>query len=208
MPMIRMLLEELATIVYFSDDVNGKFKQYRRAGWREKKEKYDKYERKYGNVDEWKDWLSGMDNYLKSVKSSVGITSDEESDLSKIAMWPTMGKMIKGNRLPGDLRDYIAYLIDWFYKEYSQSAHLTEPGIIHMGAMFLHDEEEDRREMAKKFRSDGMMDCILLCLAILSEFEIIFDYSQKNRLNYLWEILIEYYPKATELYKFRYKGLF
>ncbi len=205
-PMIRMLLEELATIVYFSDDVNKKCNQYRRAGWREKRERYDKYEGKYGNLDKWKDWLSGMGNYLDSVKSSVGITSDEESDLSKIAWWPTIVKMSKDKRLPQDLQDYIGYLIDWFYKEYSQSAHLTEPGIIHMGAMFLFDDEEDKNEVAKKFRSDGMMDCILLCLAILSEFEIIFDYNQKERLNYLWKILVEYHPKASELYKIRYGG--
>lgn len=203
-PIIRMLLEELATVVYFSDDVNVKVERYRKAGWREKKEKYKKYFDEYGDKDEWKEWLDGIRKYLDEAKKNLKISTEEEKDLTKIPKWPTIGKMSKDESLSSDLSDYLVYLIDWFYKEYSQSAHLTEPGIVHLGAMFLHENIEDRQEVAKKFRSDSIMDCILICLSIISEFEIIFQYDQKERLRYLWRILVNYYPKADELYNIRY----
>ncbi|OGG07227.1 MAG: hypothetical protein A3F83_14070 [Candidatus Glassbacteria bacterium RIFCSPLOWO2_12_FULL_58_11] len=206
-PMLRMLLEELATVVYFSDDVNVKCERYLKAGWREKKENYDKYFTEFGGMAEWNDWLDVMKKYLDDTKKSHKISMEEEKDLTKIPTWRTIGKMSNDIALSSDLREYLKYLVAWFYKQYSQSAHLTEPGIVHLGAMFLYADPEDRQEVAKKLRSDSIMDCILICLSILSEFEIIFQYEQKERLKYLWSILVKYYPKANELYQIRYSAI-
>ena len=207
-PLNRLILEIIFSVIYISSDLENKIDKYYKSGWRELKERYDIYYKEYANDPNWKEWLTGKREFIEKFKKDLGIKDEETANLKLIKYWPIPGQMTRDDSLNENLKGIIKYLTDWFYKEYSQATHLTWPGVSHLGCCYIQDDEETKAVWLQKLRSDGVADSVTLILALLSEFEIIFNFDQKERLQYLWGIFKSYYPKAEELYIKRYKGYF
>lgn len=102
------------------------------------------------------------------------------------------------------MKAYFEHLDDWFYKEYSQSAHLSFPGLSRRGGPFLLKEKAEREENLKKNKSDAIFSSVTLTLAIASEVESICRFDFAEKLKYLWTLVGGFWPEANKLYSMRY----
>ncbi len=205
MPLLRILLEEIFTLVFISEDLPNKMQWYYQGGWREMKEEYDRLSSRYGKEQDWIEWLEYFNKYLDSTRSLYGIPQDQTSNLKQIDYWPIPSQMIKKIEKP-ELKEYLQYLDDWFYKQFSQVAHLSLNGLIRIGEGLIPELGDMREPSLKHLRSVCMFQNVTMLLAILTEMENILKYDLKERLLIPWK-LVELWPEAKELYNKRYRGI-
>ena len=206
-PLLRVILEEIFTLVFISEDVEKRIEWYHKAGWRESKEEYDRCLALYGKDNNWATWFMEYQNHLDKAKKLFDITATEFSNPEKnILRWPTPGRM-KNHVKSSVLTDFMQYLQDWYYKQFSQASHLTYPGLAVMGSHFLPSVSATKENNLKKLRSDCAFHSITLILAFFSEVENILKFSHKEELKYLWTVVGEYWEYAKELYDRRYQSL-
>jgi hypothetical protein len=203
MPLLRILLEEIFTLVFISEDFPNKIQWYNQGGWREMKEEYDRLSSRYGKEQNWVEWLENYKNkYIEPTRNLYGIPEDPTPQLK---YWPIPSRMIKIIDNP-ELKKFLQYLDDWFYKQSSQVAHLSLNGLIRMGEGLIPDHGDIREPILKHIRSVCMFQNITLLLAVLTEMEYILKFGLKERLLLPWK-MVELWPEAKELYDKRYQGI-
>ncbi|UCG91736.1 MAG: hypothetical protein JSV97_11785 [candidate division WOR-3 bacterium] len=206
-PLLRVIMEEVFTVAFISENLEERIKQYCKAGWRETKEEYDRFLACYGKDKNWISWFNKYKEHLNETTGLFGITSAEAANPKKnILSWPTPGQM-KKHVDSSVLKDFMQYLQDWYYKQFSQAVHLTYPGLAVMGSHFLPTYADKSEDIVKKLRSDCAFHSITLILAYFSEIEHILKFQHKKELKYLWTIVSEYWGIAQELYDKRYQNL-
>jgi len=206
-PLLRVILEEVFTMLFFSEKLDERITWYHKAGWRETKETYDRCLARYGEDENWASWFEKYRKHLNETTSMFGITSAEASNPRKnVHVWPTPGQMKKRVDSP-NVTNFMQYLQDWFYKTFSQAAHLSWPGLAIMGGHFLHANLDNQESYLKKTRSDCAFYNTTLILAFFSELENILKFNHKEELKYLWTIVSEYWEVTKELYDKRYRSL-
>lgn len=207
-PLLRALLDELFTVVFLAEDLPARIAWYYRAGWREALENYERYRIEYAAEPNWDQWLTDWKSWLNETRVTGCVTAAEAADPKKIERWPTPSQMLRSTPIGADVRDYLEYLFDWFYREASQADHLSLPGLISRGSTFLRGRDDPLKEAEwKKKRSDAVSEAVVLLLALLSELITMFRWPDfRERAAYIWKILIEYSPLAAEVYDERYRG--
>src|SRR5436190_22905790 len=102
-------------------------------------------------------------------------------------------------------RAFLKYLEDWFYRDLSQDAHLSCPGLVRRVGYLLvrHPTDEDRERLVKQ-KSDALMDAAVMLLAMLSEISVELHFGLEQRLKYVWALFRTAGPATEELYKRRY----
>ena len=206
----RTILDCLFTVVFMLEDLPKRFRWYYQSGWRESREKFDRYSEQYGHLAEWKEWLDNSRRLVQSGRDFIGVEERESTD---IKYWPNPGKMakygIRKNESLPPSREFLSYVTDWFYRDLSAQSHLSFPGLAHNAALL--DLPEVRQlwteRHAKKFRSDQMVMSITLCLSLASELEAYLGFQLAEKIKYSWTILGEYFLMSKEVYEFRYKDL-
>ncbi|MDP3723812.1 MAG: hypothetical protein Q8R91_10015 [Candidatus Omnitrophota bacterium] len=206
-PIARSMLDGLFNVIYLGADPKRTIRDYRRAGWRELVEPHLRNQEKYGSLPEWNDWFAESRKLANSIGETEGL-SDE--DLKSVRVWPIPSRMAADskNELPKEIREFLQYLNDWFYRAYSQEAHLTWPGLAQRAFPFVRDlRRESEKERLAKYKSDHIYRAALLLLMTLSEVNTQLSLGTSTQLQYLWVLLSEYFLESKELYQLRYQKL-
>ncbi len=204
-PLLRVLMDIVFNIAFISEDVENRIGWYYKSGWREMKEMYNRCCVRSDIGTKQNNWLSNFKSYISETKSGYLISDKEEAELKTIKRWPIPCHMKKYTKQP--LSNYFQYLDDWFYKEFSQASHLSLPGLSNIGGIFIKDRVEDEAEYFKKKRTDVYICTVMMVLSVLSEFEYIVKYGEKEKLKFIWTFIGEYSDDCKELYYKRYLTL-
>lgn len=204
----RTFVDHLFTLIFLSEDILARSRWYYKSGWRELKEEYDRYQSKYASDPKWTPWLKSFQQKLHASKISWGIDEFEEKDFKKIKWWPTPPQMLKHSYKNPETKQFLEFLNDWFYKELSSVSHLTLPGLSKAGVQLVRNQyNKEEKEKLLTFKSNNVITTLVLFLALASEIEIIGKFDLRNRLSYLWGILVQYFSDARDLYDLRYAKL-
>jgi hypothetical protein len=207
-PLLRSLIDEIYTVIFLGEDLEGRVRWYYRAGWREMAERDATYRERYGADPKWKEWLEEHLQFLELTRKDWGIRDNEARRPQSIDWWPTPVQMTKVKDLSPESRKFFEFLEAWYYRELSQGMHLTFPGLSHRGGSFLRKKEDTLRESEwLKIRSDGVGYAVVLLLALLTEINHLFGFNLGQRCAYLWGILTQYMGIAEELFSERYSRL-
>lgn len=211
-PLLRALLDQVFTICFLSEDVPGRSVEFFKSGWLEVNEKLTRLEEKHGNSPKWSQFFQTNRALQDRLATLTGLTPKEKSGETRINYWPIPSQMRGKCRNPATA-DYIEYLYEWFYREFSQEAHLSMPGLIVRGfpLVLAHKGEKSEAELEdhiKRVRSDTVVATLTLTIALLSEIQGILNFpSVSQDLRYLWGTLGAYWDKPSDLYAQRYKNL-
>jgi hypothetical protein len=203
-PLARTVLDQLFTVTFLLEDLPARAAWYEKAGWRELKEFNVKAHASYGSDPLWQDYLANHDILVETAKGWWQVTPEEEASLKNISYWPLPSKMVR-LATTNDVRSYLRYLDDWFYRELSQDSHLSWPGLTRRAAFLLvaRPTEQDFTRL-KKQKSDVMVTTIIMLLATLSEIEMASRFGLAERLKYLWTLISSINSASVEIFDMRY----
>lgn len=209
-PLARSILDALFTVVFAFENLAERTEWYYKAGWREIHEEHARHLSRYGADDGWKEYLAEQTEFLDKTRVQWGITAPEAANPSKaIKRWPIPSQMAKHKGTSQERRDFMSHLEDWFYRELSQDAHLSWPGLARRSAYLMLDrderDDEAKWKLAKK-KSDAFFTCVVLLLAMMSEIECELRFGLDERLKYVWGICNAYFEAGKEVYDMRYAG--
>lgn len=203
-PMIRSILDSLFTVIFLFEDLPHRCEWYHKSGWRELKEKLERYRSEYGGQSEWDKFFESFERLVEFTKTDWEISPQEAEQLKSIEYWPLPSQMVRSASSEQN-KEFLSYLLDWFYRELSQDAHLSWPGLAVRSIFHVQGEEAQRA--LEKFKSDCVFITITLVIAIASEIEANLSFGLAERIRYLWGILCEYRGEALTLYEKRYEAL-
>lgn len=202
-PLTRTILDSLFTVIFLLEDLPNRWTWFKKSGWREAEEEYQRLYAAHGTDPAWTEWLRRLQEDIVSfVKRESGVTAEEQTNPKLITWWPNPGKM--PGQSGGWRKDYLLYLNDWFYRELSAESHLSFNGFGKRAGFLFAPTQADRERVLDKTRSDGVFTTVTLIISLLSEFEIEFRFGLDQKLKYLWGVIAEYWGAAKELYDRRY----
>jgi hypothetical protein len=210
-PCLRTILDSLFNVLFVLEEFPERLVWYQKSGWREEKERLDRYLTTYGSLPEWQDWLKTYKNHVERGKQLFGIAKAEEANLKAIKYWPNPGKMPKyrnGKSVP-TTREFMVYVNDWFYRDLSAESHMSARGLMVRGGplMKLTGSDHDYGPWLSQFKGIQLGMALVLSLVLISEIEVFFNFGLRPRVRYLWTILNEHIPFSKEIFKARYEGL-
>ncbi len=190
-----------------SDDLEHKIAWYYKSGWREIKEEYHRAATAYEDNPEWTQWIDDYRNLLGKWESKYNLTAEEVKDVKKIEGFPIPNKMKKDKAISKEARDFLIFIEDRFYKDFSQTSHLSWSSLAWQAPALLGTgvSEEEKESALKKIRSDCAFHATTLILMFFSEMELLLHFKYKEKLAYLWTFIAEYWGYAKELYDLRYQ---
>jgi hypothetical protein len=207
-PLARTILEALFTTVFLFEDLPARTAWFQKAGWREYKEFHGRLVTEYGSDPNWQEYTAAIGAFIEESKSWWSITREEESGVSKIKRWPIPSRMAQDSNTSEERRRFMMYLEDWFYRDLSQDAHLSWPGLVRrVGYLLVNRPQEQDFAILQKQKSDAMVDAAIMMLAMISEIGTTLRFGLSERLKYVWGVLRSLGPATEELYKKRYEAL-
>ena len=212
-PLNRTILDSLFNVVFMLEDLSSRCSWFCKSGWREEKERLNRYQAQYSGLPDWKKWLDMYVTQIEMGKKLFGITPQEEATPSIIKFWPNPGKMPRYGISGADplpiAREFLAYMNDWFYRDLSAQSHLSLPGLTMRaaGLIKLARKDEDVEEALSKVKSDQVSTTLTLLLALVSEIDSYFNFGLAERAIYLWTVINAYSLATREVYYKRYNQL-
>ncbi len=206
-PMLRSLADLLFTIIFMREDFASRVTWYHKSGWRELKERLDRYKAEYGALPEFQAWIKGYEVSLDVGGKEYGVTESEKANLKSLKYWPIPNQMLRMSDLSADNRIFLQYVEDWIYKEPSADSHMTSVAFILRQVILLMKKEHGREEKLEQIKSDTISMALTLILAIVTEVNNICKFELDKKLAYFWRILIEYWREAKGLYERRYQSM-
>lgn len=206
-PLIRFLLDLLFAVVFVRLKPEDRLRKYHEAGWRELKEASDRLKRLYGNREDWQGKIKEQETSLKYLEKIWRIPATGADRPDSLPTWPIPSKMLKVGSFSSDDKKFLEFLQDWFYREFSQDAHMSGAGAVRIFSKLLLDDEQDRNLTLKKHKSANVLVSAALLLAICSEMNDIGRFDRGRSLAYLWGILAQQRAVVDELYQMRYRSM-
>jgi hypothetical protein len=203
----RMLADILFTIIFMREDLGTRVDWYHRGGWRELKEDYQRHLSEYGGMPEWKSWLISYKDFLEHQRKTFGISEEEASNPKKLVYWPIPSQMLREEKLSSQSRNFLQFLNDWLYKEFSADAHMSAAGVMRRQGFLLLSKDEGSQKILSKLKSDGIFTATTLLIAICTELNNMCGYGRDEKLFYLWRVLLEYWGEAKDFFGRRYSEM-
>jgi hypothetical protein len=195
-PLIRTILDSFYTIIFLFEDIRIRAEWYMQSGWKELAECVDRVKRDYGSDPVWKEYLDETVPRLEELRTLVG---KPENELRERDWWPTPPQMKRYASGQGTIK-FFEYLSDWYYKEFSAVSHLSLPGLIQSVTPLMKGVDEARIE---QLRGYYFIQATILLIAIYSEIEGELRIGVAADLKYVWQMLLQHYPFAKEIYQRR-----
>lgn len=211
-PLNRTTLDSLFTVMFVLEDLPSRCSWYHKAAWREQRIELDRYRAEYGHLPEWQDWLGRLTALTDLGVSMLGLSPQEVAQPSLIDRWPNPGKMVNygiSRAAPTPpVRAFMRHLNNWFYADLSQQAHLGGTGLMKRGSALIMDRNDPQRSDAlMKNKYSWIGQNLTVMLALISEIEAYFHFGLRERMNYLWGLLLPVMPVAEEIHAIRYRDL-
>jgi len=203
----RSIVDVLCNLIFLFNDLEANTSRYWKATWREQMEEHSRFKKTYEHLSEWAEWLSGSQTSIAEMKAVHKITSEEEAKPDLILYWPIPNQMAKNAGLCDKRRDFLQYLIDWYYRIRSSAAHASGQGMLNHAVPLIGDESKKRADFFEQPLSESMFDTVTLMLAVISELESELNLGLAERACDLWTLVGEYCPGAKEVYEHRYQAL-
>ena len=198
-PLTRALVDALSTVVYLFGDLPRKTLLFYRSGWRDVARENARLSASTAADAEF---LKGHTMLAQHLKTQAGITAAEESDLTLVKTWPTPGKMLHDPRLQNDRKEFLQYMVDWFYKTLSEDAHFNWTGLARSLPLLSTLNDAENRELKIQFlrtRQVAFATTVMLCIA--TEFELELKMGVLAEVKYVWSILRDWSHEADEIYR-------
>jgi len=212
-PVLRSMLDALANIVFLFEDIGHRTTEFMRRGWKEDYDREERYRKLYGSDPRWATTLSEMAAERGRLQDVLGI---QQSEATKLRRWPGLGTMISkevktADRIRDTIRfDFLTYLNDLIYREFSEDAHLSPPGLYKRSEVLLVDPKLWTRELhaqIQRMRSDALIVSLVLLMGMASEIQNELRFGMGERLVQLWTRLCHHSQLFEEIYGFRYRIL-
>lgn len=207
-PLIRGMLEQLATAVFLFDDLPARTDWYYRSGLRDMEQNHARFVRRYAKEPTWSAWLATSADRVARWRAELSRLPQVLSTAASQKRWPRLNAM-KKELHSDERRAFLNYLDEWHYGDLSQFDHARWAGLNRATAFLLVTERDDPENHARhvaKRRSDIYLDATLFLLALLSEVEAELRYGHSSGLRYVWGVLMIDFGVAAEIYKQRYEG--
>ena len=212
-PINRALLDSLFTVMFILEDLPSRCEWFNEAGWREGKLELDRYVAEYGQLPEWREWLSELITFVQSGISLFRLTPQQTSNPKALRSWLTPGAICNYGVSPSapldPTRAFMKYLNDFFYIDLSQQVHLTPWGTMKRTGFLLDEVRADPSfdTQVKKYRYIQVGHTVVLALALASEIEAHFNFGLRKDAAYAWSLAASLIAIADEMYKKRYQEL-
>jgi hypothetical protein len=210
-PLVRSMLDALANIVYIFENLAARTVELAKRGWKEDHERAERYRARYGNDAAWTAYFAELAAEEPRVRELLAI---EHAEMQQLRRWPSLGKMISAtdrDRLGDDSRrEFLTYLNDLFYREFSEDAHLSPPGLYRRSDVLLVERRlwtNRQREAVADKRTHALMTAMGLMFAISAEFSHDLRLGLNERIVRLWTRVNFYSSILKELYEQRYSTL-
>ena len=203
-PLTRSILDILFALVFLFDDVSTNSERFIQGGWREMCEETERMRREYSSNPKWQQYLGERAGRMEEMRSLRNLPPCGDQAL-KSFFWPHPGQMRNAVPLSVERKEFLNYLNDWYYKEFSAADHLSFPGLLMRGSPLMWHEDDEAPELKLNvLRSYFFTTTITLVMAILSEVQIEAGFGHANNLKYVWRILTDI-DNPKEIYDLRYK---
>jgi hypothetical protein len=209
----RSLVDILSTLVFILEDLPNRCQWFHEAGWREARLELDRYTTEYGNLPEWKSWLSELNQFVNVGPHLVNLTPQQTANPKGLRSWPTLGNMWNFGSSSGSAaapsRTFLKYLNDFFYIDLSQQAHLAAWGMIKRTGFLLDEIKEIHSSEAgvRKYKLFQLGQIVALSLAVASEIEVHFDFGLRQEALFVWGVASSGFEIVNEMYGKRYREL-
>lgn len=209
-PLVRSLLDALANVVYLlQDDVTARAREFIERGFSEDRFRAIAHRKHYGANPAWSEYLDELTSEETRVRTGLGLSNSQVASMTR---FPTLNRMIKGKDKIADpaRRKFIEYLDAWFYREFSQDAHLSAPGLYRRAGLLGVESRfwgNDEREKHRRMIGYVVMSAIGLMLGVASEIEARVRLGVQPRLVALWTRLSHNSMTIWDLYRQRYLAL-
>ncbi len=206
-PLIRFLLDLLFAVIFIRLTPEERLKTYHEAGWRELKEASDRLKSRYSDKEDWKAKIKEQEVHLKYLENVWKISASSVSNPTSLPRWPTPGQMLSGGKLSVPDKAFLKFLEDWFYREFSQDAHMSGAGAVRIFSKLLLGDDQGRDQTLKKLKTANVLVATALLLAICSEMNDIGKFDRGQPLAYLWSVLAQQRAVLDELFQMRYRSM-
>ncbi|MGQ0557110.1 MAG: hypothetical protein ACT4PN_14330 [Nitrospiraceae bacterium] len=206
-PLIRFLLDMLFAIIFVRLMPEERLKTYHEAGWKELKEASGRLKSLYGDREDWQAKIKEQEASLKQLATVWKIPAHRVDNLVSLSKWPTPAQMLKGGKFSPDDKAFLTFLQDWFYREFSQDAHMSGAGAVRIFSKLLLGDDQGRDQTLKKLKTANVLVATALLLAICSEMNDIGKFDRGQSLAYLWGVLAQQRAVVDELFQMRYRSM-
>jgi hypothetical protein len=204
-PLVRSLLESLATLVFLFDDLEHRTLWFLQAGWREGVRETDRIRAVRGNDPSWASVIAQNTENLKRLFVPLGITHKQALNvIHQIKPWPQVGGMAA--KLSGARKDFVSYLFDWHYRTLSEEAHPTWYGVGQ--TLRLLDKRlaaGDQRHELELHRSKQVSVSLTLMLAVATELDRELNFNKSPGARFAWSVLVDADPDVKDFYDTLYR---
>jgi len=206
-PIIRQLIDLWCSLIYILDDFASRVGEFQNCAWLEVSDHIKRMRERYGADSKRQQWFESMEELR--VMLEKGVPKHLKSEPSKIAYWPTPGRLWKEERTKS--HSFLKYLHDWLYNDISAEAHLKPGGLLAAGSFLLKDRasEEIRRQIETntfhEYKARRFCLTIVPLLGIISEIEMFGNFKNKEQAAKVWSLLAAYSPDAKDIYEMRYQ---
>lgn len=213
-PLVRRVLEALLQIVFLMDDLATNTQRYFQKGWQELTQENALLNEAHGGDPKWDRYLVARIEHANGFGLMSGLTVGENGELTgriKPGYPSNPGRLTSPSEKKLfkhiERSNYCVYLGKWFYAALSQESHLTFAGVGRQLPVVLGNMTGRDREIIVRRKSIAVGTMLTLLLAILSEIESEFGYGEKQKLIYLWTLLVAHSDESKDLYMRRYHPL-
>jgi hypothetical protein len=192
-PVERSIVDAFANIIYlFQDNLDERAREFGRRGWVEDRRRANELAERYASNPAWRPYLDTLQAELARIQRELGISN---ADVATLRRWPRLSDMISQNAKHRDRiadqrrREFLEYIEDLMYREFSQDTHLSGPGLYRRADLLLTESRfwnEQQRELCGRRRTDAIMGSIALMLAIASELEFSLRLEMAPRILAVW----------------------
>jgi len=209
-PMLnRTLVDLLCNLVFILEEPVSRVPWFKKSGWRDAALNLQQLKDGFGNSIELKQGLEDLAKWVSQYADELGLSPDERQYPKKqIPEWIGIGKMA-GYKISSSIRrppqrDLIHFIHQWYYPQYSWTAHGQWYGFLRNGAFLLrsrlHPEQREQIDNDIPLRTGWEAErAVLFFLAAVTEIDLCFKFGLAPRLFSLWHrILALPLPSAFE----------
>jgi hypothetical protein len=219
-PLTRTLFEQLTMFLFLLVDIPNFVPYLFMTGYTELRIELEHCVKYHGTEKNWKPYIKHLKQRIAEHETKYKLTKRQIANPVKvIGRGPTPGGLLillKNNRPSAPIIPFIEYLKSWLYRELSGQAHQNVLELAGKGSFFSIDQaqfmygrdwETTRKAELEQYRQKQIIVAVTIMLAMATEIDVHFRYQQREKVMFLWTVLIEYSDITKDFWDTRYKAL-
>ncbi len=201
-PLTRTILESSLNVAFMLDEPRANWSTMQRAWWRTEHEHLERQLKTYRDDPFHADWMARKQAANDSLAEEAGLTPRERAEFrTLVRRQPKPSGMLRAIKSETK-KERLQYILDWFYTELSEEAHLTFTGAAIRGYALL--EGDEGHDALRKLRSDNFGHTLVMILALFSEISLGLALKDRTKVVEVWTNVARAWLPARELYERHY----